>query len=386
MDLSVHISPLTLLTPVAFKRWSMDRERLFDVRKCISPLHSCAHHIELQWTDRLGPKPSYIRVAEDKLWDAIISIALGTSCRDALRSFLDHAGECMDACAAEATLVRTFFMNGYVKNEDLPERATAHVENTPIDLNLQDAVAGSSGEASAGPANPSAVAEEDTSVPPIDSPVTALAASPSQHSTEPVETGNGATSEERGAAADLLPHEDPPSPMQGDAVLGNVKGTLPSNTLVDFGSAAVQPLWASLQKEAHPPRSTNEAVSPMAQDDPLSELTEFDDEESDSLDVVGAEPKGKNASELNADEHRRTTGRQLKPVAPFTSGVLLTAGPPAKKRLRVREGSSGQQDPPVKVKEEERWWESTEAYWSKAVRISLLFVCISAFLLSMFYE
>lgn len=32
VDLAVHISPLTLLTPVAFKRWSMDRQRLIEVR------------------------------------------------------------------------------------------------------------------------------------------------------------------------------------------------------------------------------------------------------------------------------------------------------------------------------------------------------------------
>lgn len=32
LDLAVHISPLTLLSPVAFKRWSMDRERLIEVR------------------------------------------------------------------------------------------------------------------------------------------------------------------------------------------------------------------------------------------------------------------------------------------------------------------------------------------------------------------
>lgn len=30
-DLAVYISPLTLLTPVAFKRWSMDRQRLIEV-------------------------------------------------------------------------------------------------------------------------------------------------------------------------------------------------------------------------------------------------------------------------------------------------------------------------------------------------------------------
>lgn len=322
IDLAVHISPLTLLNPVAFKHWSMDRQRLIEVRRtCLITGRTNIDIFPFQWAHGLGPKPLYILAAENQLWQAIVSIAVGTDCRAGLRAFLEGAGDSMDESAADESLVEAFFINGYLKNEEVPGQTALAIED------IQDA-----GDRQA---------EDGSGV-----------------------IGNDVTMQE--------PNEEGTMAPQGSqSVLPDTPGFLhpvPEDPSADaFGFTPDHP--ASPRASPTPPRTVDGLPTPCLSD--LDDLTESEGDGGEGDVKVGV--RGRKGKFLDSDDEvRRASSRQPKPPAIFTSGAHLTVGPPPKKRKRRSTKRRIREDTPAKIKEEDRYWETTEEYWNKAVRISAL--------------
>lgn len=251
--------------------------------------------ITSQWADGLGPKPLYIRAAENKLWECIMNITLGENCRTALRRFLEDAGESMNESAAEEASLKAFFLNGHMKTDQLA---------------LEDA----SDDPSAN-TNPAA---------------TLVDLSP-----EPVETPAGALN--AGTSDDITPLQ----PQASD------DGAVPS----------VDP------KAGNAPT----ADAPLLSD--LEQLTDSGGEEDETSGTVAP----------LSNEGRRTSGREVKAPPTFTSGASLTRPAPSKKRVRVQDADARQPDLPAKIKQEDQYWVTTEAYWNKAVSIHVFSLKVYVF-------
>lgn len=367
------------------------------------------------------------------LWDAIIGITLGVSCRDALKTFLDRAGESMDASAADEATVRTFFMNGFIKNDDIPDQPTALLEDTPIDLSagiLSKKPNDMPAEGMAAP-NASSVDISTTGLVNLhlevpDKPATLLnnpppniaAASRPDCQTENAD-GTSAALKEVSALIPSSHEQTVTSTLDGvqDVTMGSFQKEdgqpplSPVSQAMNMGSADDIPLWTHLdeselnsvangpppggqsglepvapQGSAPPPAAPAAGVSPVRSATSLSSLTSSSDEDAAPAAPIPANKKSADGSLGEPEAFRRASTRQPKPAVAFASGAALTAAPPAKKRMRVTKENATRQISPVKVKQEEdRYWASTQKYWAKAVSIPSLSVHLSVFNPSLAY-
>lgn len=270
-------------------------------------------------------------------------MALGAECRTALSAFLENAGESMNQSAAEAASVKSFFINGYLKGEDLAELASSAVEDPPLDTLNGNQLMSPSHEG-----EPSAGSQDGIS------DVTMLIASGE----------NG----QRGTPGDIIPPNSAvgSGPTNHDAPVDSRPGVPLATNMDHTAPLPAQP--ESPVRNAEVLTDAQEAQgSPSLSTAALSELDELTSSEDGLTDHAATVPPTNNDPSVMADEVRRASGRALKPPPIYTSGTILTIAAPPKKRLRVKVRDSNRSDTPAKVKQEDQYWETTQDYWYKAV-------------------
>lgn len=280
----------------------------------------------------------------------------------------------MDASAADKAAVRTFFINGFFKNDDIPNQPTALLEDTPINIL---AGAGGSTELSSVDLSGSSPANQSVEVP--DKPAIELSKS----------SPNTAAGD--GTSTGLTEGSD--RPMDIDQQQTRQPPLSPASQAMNVDAPVDVPLWTPLRESGlesvAPDGSSILPAAPVNGLPPggrggsllsdLAALTSSDEGDGEPAAPVVPNIKSADDSLGEPEAGRRASTRQPKPVVAFASGAVLTAAPPAKKRMCGKDEKAGREYSPVKVKQEDRYWESTEKYWHKAVSIPSLSIHLSPF-------
>ncbi|KAF7974383.1 hypothetical protein HWV62_12362 [Athelia sp. TMB] len=98
LDIAVHLSPLTMLTRLPGARFHMKRDIFFE------------------WCRALGPKPAFVKQAEDGMWKMIMKITFGKPVREALASFVVDCNESFQLLGPQRAALRAHFVNGCLKD------------------------------------------------------------------------------------------------------------------------------------------------------------------------------------------------------------------------------------------------------------------------------
>ncbi|KAF7964640.1 hypothetical protein HWV62_4635, partial [Athelia sp. TMB] len=106
LDIAIHISPLAMLARLPGSRFHIRRDVFFE------------------WCQALGPKPAFMKQAEDGMWKMILSIALGQPLSEALASFAVDYNESFQLLRPHQEALRAHFMNGCLKDDKTPISAT----------------------------------------------------------------------------------------------------------------------------------------------------------------------------------------------------------------------------------------------------------------------
>lgn len=322
-------------------------------------------------------------------------MVLGQDCSSALRCFLEKSAENMKQSAADEASLRTYFINGLVNGPELTGACRGFMEDAPAAGNqtpgAQDAIADTEKDAS--PSGPPAYVNaaqvgfvDDTSAsssfpPPVgnagDSPGGTSGSIEALDPQAPRLVDDAMTSPN---PFDVVDHREPEVSVLGTGAAvvqdkGQVSGVDPN--ILAAGSSGPPPGVSSnvnlITDPLPPPLVTvadgQLARSPDGEDSELTSLTDEDEDVATTDNHAGGPTVlGKGTPEVDGRPVQEP-GRHRKPAVIYTSGAVLTPRLPPTKRARVTGTDPRRSEPPAKIKIEDRYWETTQAYWNKAVRL-----------------
>lgn len=310
-------------------------------------------------------------------------MVLGKDCSSALRGFLDKAGENMNQSAEDEDSLRTYFINGFVEGVSL--------DSKPSGATRKGSTPGETGDEPYPPVDSGSMGSVEQVVAPLEHladaeegflPATDGATSAALTDGQPTDSTHGNDAASLGDVPVTLPEPKDDAGNNGpeasqslrakDVVqnVGDVQGVASDIPITEPPGHPRPPSPAA----AATPAILDSAVTPAlltdvqdGEESALSSLTEdSDDERASAEEVSGGSSQVKSPPEVPGGMGVES-GRLRKPAAIFTAGTVLIPRPPPKKRARVAGPELRRTEPAAKIKTEDDYWETTQAYWRKAV-------------------